>query len=198
MKHIASDNQLLGSLLQLLVTLIIISVTINVAVAVMAVLIQVCVIQDLVLCVFLLLLICCRVLEIHWSACLASALWILWRLLVMEHLLRCLLCQPTLAILSNLRCSIHMLLLPPFNPVGCAISTCILILLCHIVLPSSPCAGRRGCPYSSAVPNHRHVLWSRIMDLCLFLDISDITDLFWTFLFQTPVLLDWLCLLRVA
>jgi hypothetical protein len=36
------------------------------------------------------------------------------------------------------------------------------------------------CPYFSAVPNHRHMLRSRIWDLCLFLGISDITDLIWT------------------
>jgi hypothetical protein len=54
------------------------------------------------------------------------------------------------------------------------------------------------CPYFLAVPNHGHVLRSRVLDLCLFLDILDIMDLFWTFAFQTPVSLDWLCLLRVA
>jgi hypothetical protein len=54
------------------------------------------------------------------------------------------------------------------------------------------------CPYFSAVPNHGHVLRSRVTDLCLFSDISDITNLFWTFAFQTPVSSDWLCSLRVA
>jgi hypothetical protein len=54
------------------------------------------------------------------------------------------------------------------------------------------------CPYFLAVPNHGHVLWSRIMDLCLFLDILDITDLSWTFAFWTLVLLDGPCLLWVA
>jgi hypothetical protein len=54
------------------------------------------------------------------------------------------------------------------------------------------------CPYFSAVPNHRHVLQSRVTDSCLFLDILDITDVFQTFSFWTPVLLDWLCLLWVA
>jgi hypothetical protein len=32
------------------------------------------------------------------------------------------------------------------------------------------------CPYFLAVPDHRHVLQSCVMDLCLFLDILDITD----------------------
>jgi hypothetical protein len=50
-------------------------------------------------------------------------------------------------------------------------------------------------PYFSAVPDHGHVLGSRVSDLCLF---SDISDLFRTFAFQTLVLLDRLCLLRVA
>jgi hypothetical protein len=54
------------------------------------------------------------------------------------------------------------------------------------------------CPYFSAVPDHRHMLQSRVLDLCLFLDISDITDVFQTFLFWTLVLSDWLCLLWVA
>jgi hypothetical protein len=59
------------------------------------------------------------------------------------------------------------------------------------------------CPYFSAVPDHGHMFQSRVMDLCLFLDILDITDLFWTFLFWTflfwtLVLLDWLNLLRVV
>jgi hypothetical protein len=54
------------------------------------------------------------------------------------------------------------------------------------------------CPYFLAVPNHRHMLWSHILDLCLFLDILDITDLIWTFLFWTLVSLDQLCLLWVA
>jgi hypothetical protein len=40
------------------------------------------------------------------------------------------------------------------------------------------------CPYFSAVPDHGHVFRSRVMDLCLFSDISDITDLFQTFAFQ--------------
>jgi hypothetical protein len=31
------------------------------------------------------------------------------------------------------------------------------------------------CPYFLAVPDHGHVLWSRVLDLCLFSDISDIT-----------------------
>jgi hypothetical protein len=51
------------------------------------------------------------------------------------------------------------------------------------------------CPYFSAVPNHGHVLRSRVLDLCLFLDISDMS---WTFLFRTPVLSDRLCSLRIA
>jgi hypothetical protein len=54
------------------------------------------------------------------------------------------------------------------------------------------------CPYFSAVPDHGHVLWSRSLDLCLFSDISDITDMFRTFSYQTPGLSDWLCSLRVA
>jgi hypothetical protein len=54
------------------------------------------------------------------------------------------------------------------------------------------------CPYFSAVPNHGHMLWSCVSDLCLVLDILDITDVFWTFSFWTLVLSDWLCLLRVA
>jgi hypothetical protein len=54
------------------------------------------------------------------------------------------------------------------------------------------------CPYFSAVPNHGHVLRSRVMDLCLFSDILDITDLFRTFAFQIPVLSDRLCSLWVA
>jgi hypothetical protein len=54
------------------------------------------------------------------------------------------------------------------------------------------------CPYFLAVPNHGHVLRSRVLDLCLFLDISDIMDLFRTFVFQTPALLDRLCSLWVA
>jgi hypothetical protein len=37
-----------------------------------------------------------------------------------------------------------------------------------------------------------------LQTLCLFLGILDITDLFWTFSFWTPVWLDWLCLLWVA
>jgi hypothetical protein len=54
------------------------------------------------------------------------------------------------------------------------------------------------CPYFPAVPNHGHVLRSHVMDLCLFSDILDITDLSWTFAFWTPVSSDWLCLLWVA
>jgi hypothetical protein len=54
------------------------------------------------------------------------------------------------------------------------------------------------CPYFLAVPNHRHMLWSHITDSCLFLDISDITDVFRTFSFQTLVSSDWLCSLQVA
>jgi hypothetical protein len=54
------------------------------------------------------------------------------------------------------------------------------------------------CPYFSAVPDHGHVLRSRVSDLCLFLDILDITDLSWTLAFWTPVSLDRLCLLQVA
>jgi hypothetical protein len=54
------------------------------------------------------------------------------------------------------------------------------------------------CPYFSAIPNHGHVLRSCVTDLCLFLDISDITDMSWTFSFWTPVSSDRLCLLRVA
>jgi hypothetical protein len=54
------------------------------------------------------------------------------------------------------------------------------------------------CPYFLAVPDHRHVLRSRVMDSCLFSDILDITDVFWTFSFWTLVLSDWLCLLQVA
>jgi hypothetical protein len=53
----------------------------------------------------------------------------------------------------------------------------------------------RVYPYFSAVPDHRHVLRSRVLDLCLF---SDISDLFRTVAFQTPVLSDRLCSLRVA
>jgi hypothetical protein len=52
-------------------------------------------------------------------------------------------------------------------------------------------------PYFSAVPDHGHVLRSRVSDLCLFSDISDITDLFRTLAFQTPVLSDRLCSLRI-
>jgi hypothetical protein len=51
------------------------------------------------------------------------------------------------------------------------------------------------CPYFSAVPNHRHVLRSRVSNLCLFLDISDITDMPWTFLFLDSGVL---CLLWVV
>jgi hypothetical protein len=54
------------------------------------------------------------------------------------------------------------------------------------------------CPYFSAVPDHGHVLQSRVLDLCLFLDISDITDLSWTLAFWTPVSSDRLCLLQVT
>jgi hypothetical protein len=46
------------------------------------------------------------------------------------------------------------------------------------------------CPYFLAVPNHGHVLRSHVMDSCLFLDILDITDVFWTFSFWTLVLSD--------
>jgi hypothetical protein len=67
------------------------------------------------------------------------------------------------------------------------------------VLERSPvCAGEGVCPYFSAVPNHRHVLWSRVTDSCLFLDILDITDMFWTFSSWTLVLSDRLHSLRVA
>jgi hypothetical protein len=60
------------------------------------------------------------------------------------------------------------------------------------------CDGSRVYPYFSAVPDHGHVLRSRISDLCLFSDILDITDLPRTFAFQAPVLSDQLCSLRVA
>jgi hypothetical protein len=49
-----------------------------------------------------------------------------------------------------------------------------------------------------AVPNHGHMVRSRVTDSCLFSDTLDITDVFQTFSFWTPVLLDWLCLLWVA
>jgi hypothetical protein len=42
------------------------------------------------------------------------------------------------------------------------------------------------------------VLRSRVLDLCLFSDISNITDLFRTLRFKTPVLSDRLCSPRVA
>jgi hypothetical protein len=53
-------------------------------------------------------------------------------------------------------------------------------------------------PSFSAVPDHGHVLRSRVTDLRLFSDISDISDLLRTFAFQTPVSSDRLCSLRVA
>jgi hypothetical protein len=34
-----------------------------------------------------------------------------------------------------------------------------------------------GCPYFLAVPNHRHVLWSPIMDFTFFLNILDFLDI---------------------
>jgi hypothetical protein len=34
------------------------------------------------------------------------------------------------------------------------------------------------CPYFLAVPDHGHVLGSRILDLCLFSDITDITAIY--------------------